>query len=549
MAAGDAKAIPIKNAALRVTFPIYDADGDLVTGASSLDSEVSKDGAAFADCTNEATEIGATGIYTLDLTSTEMNADTVVVQVKTATAGAKTTVLVLYTAARSINDLAFPNTSGRGMDVDASGGVEVGAFQAGAITAAAFAAGAIDNAAIAADAIGASELAAGAATEIADAVWATAVPGSFGAGTAGKVVGDNVNATISSRATQTSVDTVDDFLDTEIADIRNRLPAALVGGRMDSSVGAMAADVVTAAAIATGAIDADAIAADAITAAKIATGAIDADALAADAGAEIADAVWDEAIAGHLGAGSTGAALNAAGSAGDPWSTPLPGAYGAGTAGKIIGDNIDAAVSSRASQTSVNTIDDFIDTEVAAILAAVDTEVAAIKAVTDLLPNAGALTTIQADLDNIQTRLPAALVGGRMDSDVGHLQDQVITNLAFEPDAIDAGVIANSTITAGKFDAGAITATAIAADALTAAKLAADACTEIADAILSRDLSAVEGVAAFRTLAGAASKLVNRVGVSGATLTVYKTDDTTSYATQTLTTNASQAPVTEANTD
>lgn len=46
-----------------------------------------------------------------------------------------------------------------------------------------------------------------------------------------------------------------------------------------------------------------------------------------------------------------------------------------------------------ASQASVNTVDDFLDTEIAAILAAVDTEVAAIKTVTDLLPNAGALTT------------------------------------------------------------------------------------------------------------------------------------------------------------
>lgn len=62
---------------------------------------------------------------------------------------------------------------------------------------------------------------------------------------------------------------------------------------------------------------------------------------------DVADAVWDEAISGHLDSGSTGAALNAAGSAGDPWSTPLPGAYGSGTAGKLIGDNLDAAVSSR----------------------------------------------------------------------------------------------------------------------------------------------------------------------------------------------------------
>jgi len=61
----------------------------------------------------------------------------------------------------------------------------------------------------------------------------------------------------------------------------------------------------------------------------------------------IADQVWDEAIAGHAGAGSTGAALSAAGSAGDPWATALPGAYGAGTAGKIVGDNINATISSR----------------------------------------------------------------------------------------------------------------------------------------------------------------------------------------------------------
>lgn len=73
---------------------------------------------------------------------------------------------------------------------------------------------------------------------------------------------------------------------------------------------------------------------------------ITASGLDATAGAEIADAVWDEAIAGHLGAGSTGAALNAAGSAGDPWTTPLPGAYGAGTAGYIIGTNVDFVLSS-----------------------------------------------------------------------------------------------------------------------------------------------------------------------------------------------------------
>jgi len=97
MAAGDATWNPKKGVAYRVTFPILDADGDLVTGATGLDSEVSKDAGTFTDCTNEATEIAtSSGVYYLDLTATEMNADTVAVIVKTSSSGAKTTVLVMY---------------------------------------------------------------------------------------------------------------------------------------------------------------------------------------------------------------------------------------------------------------------------------------------------------------------------------------------------------------------------------------------------------------------------------------------------------------------
>lgn len=81
-------------------------------------------------------------------------------------------------------------------------------------------------------------------------------------------------------ATATALDAVDNFVDTEVADIQSRLPAALVGGRMDASVGAVAAAAITAAAIATDAIDADALAADALT--------------------EIADAVHDEVVEGSL---------------------------------------------------------------------------------------------------------------------------------------------------------------------------------------------------------------------------------------------------------
>ena len=88
---------PVRGLPFGVVFPILDADGDFVTGAASLDSEVSLDGDTFADCTNEATEIAtSSGVYYLLLTAAEMTAQTVTVQVKTSTSGAKTTPIVLY---------------------------------------------------------------------------------------------------------------------------------------------------------------------------------------------------------------------------------------------------------------------------------------------------------------------------------------------------------------------------------------------------------------------------------------------------------------------
>lgn len=124
----------------------------------------------------------------------------------------------------------------------------------------------------------------------------------------GAPAGASVSADIAAVKTETA------SIQSDTNDIQARLPGALVSGRIDSSVGAMASNVLTAAALATDAVN------------------------------EIVDQAWDEAIAGHLTAGSTGLALNSAGAAGDPWSTALPGAYGAGTAGKIVGDNLNAPV-------------------------------------------------------------------------------------------------------------------------------------------------------------------------------------------------------------
>lgn len=82
---------------------------------------------------------------------------------------------------------------------------------------------------------------------------------------------------------------------------------------------------------------------------------------------------------------------------------------------------------------------------------------------------------IMADTNDIQTRLPAALVGGRMDSSVGAMTANVLTASAINADAITAAKVADGTIDAATFAAGAINAAAIAADAITAAKIADNA--------------------------------------------------------------------------
>lgn len=89
---------PVYGVPWTVVFPILDADGDPVTGAT-CDSEISKNGDTGADCTNEGTEITFTtatnkGQYYLTLTAAEMTADIVTVNIYPDSG--KATVIVLY---------------------------------------------------------------------------------------------------------------------------------------------------------------------------------------------------------------------------------------------------------------------------------------------------------------------------------------------------------------------------------------------------------------------------------------------------------------------
>lgn len=316
------------------------------------------------------------------------------------------------------------------------------------------------------------------------AIWDATTSALTTAGSIGKLIVDNLNATITS--------------------VKALLPAALVGGRMDSSVGAMASGVITRSAYAAD-TGMQSVRSNTAQSGAGSTITLDASASSIDdlynncliyitggtgAGqmrmirdydgttkvatitpawitnpdntstfAVIASAsVWDEITADHTATGQTGNSLNAAGSAGDPWATALPGSYGAGTAGKIIGDNINATVSSRLAASSitltggkvtVGTNDDKTGygLSAAAVQAVWDAATSALttvgsigKAIVDFiaayvapLTAAGTRAAVglaSANLDtqlggidtkaaDIQNRIPAALTaGGNMKSDV-----------------------------------------------------------------------------------------------------------------------------------
>lgn len=241
----------------------------------------------------------------------------------------------------------------------------------------------------------------------------------------------------------------------------------------------------------------------------------------------------------------------------------------------------------------------------AAVIAtdAIDGDALAASAVTEIqsgLATASSVSTLQTtataietDTQDIQSRLPAALVSGRMASDavaisgsttaadnveanIGNLDAAVSSRLASAgytaPDnasvtAIKAktdsltftgsdvrATLDSETVTVGAMSANAITATAVQDGALTPAKFGSTVWNKIADHVLRRSAASAESSSdgdalAFRSLLGAVAKLVNRVSATSTTLTVYRTDDSTALGTQTVTTDASADPITELNTN
>ena len=197
------------------------ADTKLLKGGATLaagDVQVSKDGGAFANLTTlpAVTPAAGKGIK-VTLSATEMTADNVTVVFSDA-AGAEWCDLVvnIQTSARQIDDLATPTNITAGTITTATNVTTVNGLAANTITAASIAADAITDAKVAADvtiasvtgAVGSVTGAVGSVTagvtlaaSAVQAIWDALTTALTTVGSVGKLLVDNVNATISSRST------------------------------------------------------------------------------------------------------------------------------------------------------------------------------------------------------------------------------------------------------------------------------------------------------------------------------------------------------------
>lgn len=235
----------------------------------------------------------------------------------------------------------------------------------------------------------------------------------------GAPAGASVSADIAAVKTETA------SIQTDTNDIQTRIPAALVSGRMDSSVGAMAANVMTAAAA------------------------------APDLTTELQSGL---------------STLDAA---------------GVRTAIGLASANLD---------TQLTAIDDFLDTEVAAI-----------KAKTDNLPSDPAdASDIASSFSSLNTKIDT--IDDFLDTEIAAIKAKT-DNLPASPAAVGSAM----TLTSGERDS-------------------------VADALLARNVSG--GSSAGRTVKQALHALRNKHAIVAGTLTVCDTDDSTTSWTAAVTTTA-----------
>jgi hypothetical protein len=415
-----------KNVDTRVVFPIQKTDGTFITGATGLDSEYALLGAhggaapTWTDCTHEATEIGTTGMYYLDVSAAEINDDYAAIQIKSTSTGAITQVLLFNLTNQPADVINWKGSAAAALTGDPY--AEAAAVHAhvntidGHITAdyGSTEKTCVDLLDDANGLVNIHDTVDDVHTDVGTAIADVAATHVHAAG--GET---QATAAAASLANGGFTDLLIDDLHTDVADVHTDVGSAITdiaavhvhAGTIEADTNELQTDWVNA-----GRLDAilDAAAADA-SAAHVAVdlvhthvedcatatvlGDVHTDVGTAITNLGTVDTVVDgiethvHAVDGHIGAdyGATEKAAidlldDAAGGLLDIHTDVGDVHTDVGTAITNIGDvhtDVGTAI------TKIDAVDDYVDTEVAAILAAVDTEVGAIKEKTDTI---GAVT-------------------------------------------------------------------------------------------------------------------------------------------------------------
>lgn len=226
--------------------------------------------------------------------------------------------------------------------------------------------------------------------------WITPIPGSYTAGQAGYILGTNVDAAVTTRAAASALSTMQGnvtTIDTNAAAIKAKTDQLTFSGGKVAAQLLAAGDFAQACADKAWLTTSRTLSSFGTLTTDVATAVWSAaNRLLTGFGftVNLATSVWEESASLHNTAGTTGNKLNAAASAGDPWSTPIPGSYIAGQAGYVLGTldtgsaNI-TAIKTKTDQLTFTTANRVDASATATVDPSISSDLAAVKAKTDQL--------------------------------------------------------------------------------------------------------------------------------------------------------------------
>jgi hypothetical protein len=585
---------PKKNTSFTLHFTLYKNDGTVIlVPGTAITKKISKDGGAAASIGATVVHIDENyGMCSLVISATEMNADIVDIYIVDDTADCVPFTCSLYTTAYTLDDigaslaLVLGDTAELQTDWTNSGRLDL----------------LLDAVKAKTDNLPASPAAVGSAMTLAadQAVNVTKIAGAAVSTTTAQLgvnvvqvsgdstAADNLESYCDGTTPQpvnvtqisgdsTSADTLESYTDGTTAMPVNMTQIA--GSAVSATTAQLGVNVVNWKGSVAAAMTGDAFAR--LGAPAGASVSADVAAVKVDTAATVTDT--NELQTEWADGGRLDLLLDGAASAGDPWTTNLPGSYTGSQAGYIIGTNLDAKVSDGdTTQVALDTTEILTRLPDATPGAAGGLFIAGTNAATTITSATAHALTLSASGANKSglvvtgngsgagvsvaagiTGTGLLVNGGVTSGDAVNFNSQDGSGLILSPgdnhaalkiigqgtgpgiEIVGGSTGAGITVTGGDTSGNGITISTTSGDGISALVSSALA-NQIADAHLNRDMSAVSDTTS-RSPLNALRMIRNKVSMSGGVMTITKEDDSTTAWTAEVTSDAAAEPITGVN--